>query len=190
MKTIHYIFIAVSAIVTISIIIVIVVVATKNGKEETKTPNKGDKEESKEEEEIEDICSNKYSDECLYEKMIAKKGQYPEGMKWTNDNRYCWKGGIYSCGNGCAGFAFMLSDACFDDLKALNMNPCPGNFKVGDVVRINKNTHSVIILKIDKSTNTITIAEGNFNSSIHWGRTFTISQLEGNCDYILRRNPN
>ena len=135
------------------------------------------------------ICSNKYSDECLYEKMLAKKEEYYEGMKWTNDNKYCWKGSN-SCGLGCVGFAYILSDACFDDIKAQNLMPCPSTYKVGDVVRMNKNTHSVIILKIDKKTNIITIAEGNFNSSIHWGRTFTISQLQGNCDYILRRNPN
>ena len=40
----------------------------------------------KNKEEDQDVCSNIYSDECLYEKMIAKKQEYPEGMPWTNDN--------------------------------------------------------------------------------------------------------
>ena len=139
-----------------------------------------------------DICSNRYSDECLYEKMIAKKKEYPEGMKWDNSDFYAWKGGIYSGGSGCAGFAFMLSDVCFDDIKANKISPCPEpkNLKVGDVVRVNNDSHSVIILKIDKDSNTIIIAEGNYNKSIHWGRVFTFQNLKSTCNYILRRNPN
>ena len=137
-----------------------------------------------------DACSNdKYSDECLYQKMIAKKSEYPEGMPWTNDNFYAWKGGIYSGGYGCAGFAFMLSDVCFGDIKATQLKPCPSQYKVGDVVRINNDTHFVIILKIDSATKIITIAEGNYNSAIHWGRTFTTQNLGNTCNYILRRNP-
>ena len=144
----------------------------------------------KNKEEDQDVCSNIYSDECLYEKMIAKKQEYPEGMPWTNDNYYAWKGGIYSGGHGCAGFSFMLSDVCFGDIQANLLEQCPSEYKVGDVVRINNDTHFIIILKIDLNTNTITIAEGNYNSSIHWGRTFTVQDLTSVCNYVLRRNPN
>ena len=28
--------------------------------------------------------------------MIAMKAEYPEGMSWTDNNRYSWNGGIYS----------------------------------------------------------------------------------------------
>ena len=122
--------------------------------------------------------------------MIAKQSEYPEGMPWTNDNYYAWKGGIYGGGYGCAGFAFMLSDACFGDIKAQKWEPCPSTYKVGDVVRINSDTHSVIILKIESSTSIITIAEGNFNSAIHWGREFTVQDMSNTCNYVLRRNPN
>ena len=138
-------------------------------------------------------CSkNAYSDECLYEKMISKQNEYPEGMRWTNENFYAWKGGIFSGGYGCAWFAFMLSDVCFGDIKAQQIQPCPNTYKVGDIVRINGDTHSVIILKIESSTSEsiITIAEGNFNSAIHWGRKFTLQGMSGLCNYVLRRNPN
>ena len=70
------------------------------------------------------------------------------------------------------------------------MEPCPSAYKVGDVVRINNNSHCVIILKIDLNTNTITVAEGNFNDSIHWGRTFAVQDLTNVCNHVLRRNPN
>ena len=136
-----------------------------------------------------DTIDNIYSDENLFSRMIAKKSEYPEGMAWTNSNCYSWKGGIYSKGCGCAGFAFMLSDVCFGDIKATKLTTCPSDFKVGDVVRINNDTHFVIILKIDLSANLITIAEGNYNSKVHWGRTFTITQLKGLCNYVLRRTP-
>ena len=138
-------------------------------------------------------CSkNAYSDECLYEKMISKQNEYPEGMRWTNENYYAWKGGIFSGGYGCAGFAFILSDVCFGDIKAQQIQPCPNTYKVGDVVRINNDTHFVIILKIESSTSEsiITIAEGNFNSAIHWGRKFTLQGMSDVCNYVLRRNPN
>ena len=36
------------------------------------------------------------SPEAVYNAMIALKQKYPEGKKWTNDNYYGWKGGIYS----------------------------------------------------------------------------------------------
>ena len=148
---------------------------------------------SKNDDEDSGPCSkNAYSDECLYEKMISKQNEYPEGMRWTNENFYAWKGGIFSGGYGCAWFAFMLSDVCFGDIKAQQIQPCPNTYKVGDVVRINNDTHFVIILKIESSTSEsiITIAEGNFNSAIHWGRKFTLQGMSGSCNYVLRRNPN
>ena len=161
------------------LIIIIIIVSISGGKDKKENGNKSN-----------DICSNKYSDECLYTKMIAKKTEYPEGMKWDNSDKYCWKGGVYGCGLGCAGFAFMLSDVCFDEIKAQNLDPCPGDFKVGDVVRINNDSHYIIILKIDKTQNTIIVAEGNYNYSIHWERTFTVPALKNTCNHILRRNPN
>ena len=109
-----------------------------------------------------DICEkNRYSDECLYKKMIDKKADYPEGMK-SNDNYLPWKGGIYEGGDDCAVFSFMLSDVCFREIKANKIN-CSFNFKVGDVVRINNASNFVIILKMDKTNNIIIIAEGNYN---------------------------
>ena len=63
------------------------------------------------------------------------------------------------------------------------------NYKVGDVVRINNDQHSVIILKIDSSMEQITIAEGNYGETIHWGRTFKFQSMNSVCNYILRRNP-
>ena len=141
----------------------------------------------------------------IYNAMIAKKTEYPEGMPWTNDNYYAWSGGIYSGGYGCSGFAFILSDAAFGDLPARAITPDPSYFywvapqylvqddeitiediRVGDILRVNGDTHSVIVLEVYDTH--VIIAEGNYNNSIHWGRSLTAQALT-QVDYILTRYP-
>lgn len=122
-----------------------------------------------------------------YERMIALKSEYPEGKRWTNDNFYAWNGGVYSGGYGCAGFAFILSDAAFGDLPARVLEEFTyTDVKVGDILRINHDTHSVIVLEVQSDR--VVVAEGNYNSSIHWGRTLTKAKVE-EADYIMTRYP-
>lgn len=120
---------------------------------------------------------------AAYQAMIALKAQYPEGMHWTNDNYYGWNGGIYSGGYGCAGFAFMLSDAAFGKAPA-RMHYDFGSVRVGDIVRMNGDTHSVIILEV--RDNSVIVAEGNYNSSIHWGREISKAALAAGDNVITR----
>ncbi len=95
-----------------------------------------------------------------YQAMMALKPQYPEGMHWTNDNFYEWKGGIFSGGYGCAGFAFLLSDAAFGDLPSRVITDVTiSDVHVGDILRVNNDTHSVSC--IERNTSYITLAEGN-----------------------------
>ena len=126
------------------------------------------------------------SAETLYNKMIALKTEYPEGMRWTNADYYGWSAGVFSGGYGCAAFAFILSDAAFGDLPARRHTDLT-NIRVGDILRMNNDTHSVIVLSID-STN-IVIAEGNYNSSIRWERTIPISHMLTNTNYVITRYP-
>ena len=122
-----------------------------------------------------------------YSAMIAMKSEYPEGMHWTNDNSYAWRGGIYNVGYGCAGFAFILSDAAFGDLPARKVSDFTyDDVKVGDILRIYNDTHSVIVL--EKYSDHVVIAEGNYNSSIHWGRELNKSTVM-QANYILTRYP-
>ena len=127
------------------------------------------------------------AESAVYSAMIALKPQYPEGMPWTNANEYAWKGGIFSLGYGCAGFAFLLSDAAFGDLPARLIREFTyDDVRVGDILRINGNTHSVVVL--EKHSDHVVLAEGNYNRSIHWGRKLSRSAVE-NADYILTRYP-
>jgi len=126
------------------------------------------------------------SETTVFERIIALKEQYPEGMKWTNDNYYQWKGGIYPGGYGCMGFAFLLSDAAFGDIPARKHYDF-NNLMIGDILRINNDTHSVIIIGIDEKD--ITFAEGNYNFSIHWGRKEAIEKVKSISNYVLTRYP-
>ncbi len=122
------------------------------------------------------------TEENVYNAMAALKSEYPEGMSWTNGNRYdgtviYWDlnmNGWAKGGLGCAGFAWILSDAAFGDLPA-TVDRDTGSVRVGDILRINQDTHSVVVLERDGDT--VTVAEGNFNYSIHWGRKLSLSEL-------------
>jgi hypothetical protein len=126
------------------------------------------------------------NEEYVYKKIMALKPEYPDGMSWTNSNYYGWNGGIFSGGYGCMGFAFMLSDAAFGDLPArkhYNLN----EVKVGDILRINNNTHSVVV--IEKNSTWVTLAEGNFNRSVRWGSKASLVDIKRKLDYIITRYP-
>ena len=137
-----------------------------------------------------------------YDAMAALKEEYPEGMKWTNfepygskgelGDAYTWNGGaVYGARSavGCMAFAFLLSDEAFGSLPARVMEKGSFTFedvKVGDILRINNNSHSVIVLR--KSAGGVTVAEANYNSSVHWGRSMSASAVEG-ADFIITRYP-
>lgn len=135
---------------------------------------------------VPDVNAEDLTDESVYNAMIAKKADFPEGMHWTNDDFYRWNGGIFYGGYGCAGFAFLLSDAAFGKLPARQTAVDYDALRVGDVLRVNNDSHSVIVIEI--YDNYVVLAEGNYNSSIHWGRTMTRSQVEA-ADYVLTRWP-
>lgn len=120
----------------------------------------------------------------IYETIMAQKAVFPEGMRWTNENYYGWKGGTYTGGYGCAGFAFAVSDAAFGDTKA-KIHTDYNNIKVGDILRVENNTHSVIVLEVRE--NSVIVAEGNYNASIHWGREIPKSNLVDPSSYIMTR---
>lgn len=120
----------------------------------------------------------------VYQSIMSLQSKYPTGTPWDNSNYYGWKAGIYSGGYGCAGFAFMLSDNAFGSKKATKHTNFD-SIKVGDVVRYLNDTHSVIILK--RNGETFTVAEGNLNSAVYWGREITLSEFKNSGSYVLTR---
>ena len=119
------------------------------------------------------------SEIAVFKRIIALKERYPEGMRWTNDS--CYRG----C--GCYAFAFIVSDAAFGNLPVRWIYDDFNNLRIGDHLRINDNTHSVVIIGINEKN--ITFTEGNYNSSIHWGRQMTIEKVKSIINYIITRYP-
>ena len=80
----------------------------------------------------------------------------------------------------------IASDAAFWKIpvyKFMDKN----KIRVGDKLRINNDTHFVIVLKIiDKSK--FKIAEGNYNASINWGRVIDINETGFNYGYTRYKN--
>ena len=88
-------------------------------------------------------------------------------MRWTNDNSY-YSAAVRMTGYGCAGFALACSDAAFGSYPVSSKHSDFDRIKVGDMLRINNDTHSVVVL--EKKADSVVVAEGNYNNSIHWGR--------------------
>lgn len=118
-------------------------------------------------------------------KMMAYRDIYPDGTPWTNDVKYTWRGSPI-LGAGCAAFAFLLSDAAFGDLPAKKHNDI-SQIKTGDILRVNNDTHSVIVTRINE--NGVIVAEGNMNGAVLWGRKYSWSDLERDLTYIWTRYP-
>ncbi len=124
----------------------------------------------------------------VYDLLISYKSVYPEGMYWTNESQfYAWNGGIYYGGYGCAAFTFLLSDKAFGTLPS-RIHYDWDNIRVGDILRINNDSHSVIVLSANGDK--ITVAEGNYNSSVHWGRVLSRNDLKSySGTYVMTRWP-
>ena len=138
-----------------------------------------------------------YTDDqsVIYQRIIAMQAEYPEGRSWTNSDTYVWSNIFYPegsswayssyTGGGCVALAMILSDAAFGNMPAhQRTNVVYDDLRVGDILRINNNTHSVIIL--EKYDDEVVIAEGNFNYSVHWGRTLSRKTVEAANYYVTR----
>ena len=115
------------------------------------------------------------NDENVRSIIYGLKSQYPEGMRWTNDNSYT-SNALRMVGYGCAGFALICSDAVFGDMPATGTHSNFDQIRVGDMLRVMNDTHSVVVL--EKKADSVIVAEGNYNYSIHWGREITRAELE------------
>ena len=120
----------------------------------------------------------------VYKKLKAQKKKLPEGTPWTNDDCYSFNGGLFGNGYGCSAFAFQMSDIAFGSKKA-RMHKNFNKIRVGDIVRLEDNTHSVIVLKV--VGNRLLVAEGNYNGTIHWGRIISRSEVKDTGTYVMTR---
>lgn len=131
-----------------------------------------------------------------YAAMIALKTEDPalaEGKPWTNATEYKWQGGtgtqndIAAIGAGCVAFAYRLSDEAFGNLPArMTASFEFSDVMVGDILWVNNTSHVVIVLQINDTG--VLLAEGNYNGTVHWGRTMTKAEVE-EANYLITRYP-
>ncbi len=132
----------------------------------------------------------------IYERIMQRKNQfgYKEGTPWDNSQLYVNKVEYdgyapgYFRGYGCFGFMLDMMEYAsnyeypirtvkgrYDDLPEIH---------IGDGVRINFDEHSVVVIGKNKKGTVITVVEGNFNNSVHWGREIDISNRDSGFRYI------
>ena len=138
-----------------------------------------------------------------YQAMIALKEQeaYKEGTTWTDyepysDEKGCyhWNGGLIGgdriSATGCVAFAFILSDAAFGSLPN-RMYPAGGfkfeDIKVGDILRVNNDTHTVIVLEVSSAGGIV--AEGMYSGKVHWGRAMSKEEVMRDASHYITRYP-
>lgn len=116
-------------------------------------------------------------------KILSLKSKYKEGKAWDNSNYYFWRAINTQC-YGCIAFAGKISDTVFGKNAAVKRHKKFAGIKTGDHIRIG-DYHSVVALT--RKGNKITVVEGNYNSSIHWGRTITKAELAREGFYVETR---
>jgi hypothetical protein len=120
----------------------------------------------------------------VYNIIVGQQSRYPTGMPFTNATFYQWNGGIYIGGYGCAAFAFELSDLAFGDAKA-RIHRDYSDIKIGDILRVYNNTHSVIVLEV--YDNYVKVAEANYGGKVLWGRVLSMAEIQDSSSYIMTR---
>ena len=136
------------------------------------------------------VAQTSLNEKEVYERLMSRKDMegYKEGTPWTNADLYVNKVEFYGypagcyTGGGCFGFMMdmmeyasnykypiRIIEGTYDNLPKI---------RVGDGVRVMDDCHSVVVLEVNGTV--ITVAEGNFNSSVHWGRKIDLADpLEG-----------
>ena len=130
----------------------------------------------------------------VYNTIMAYKNKsgYTQGTSWTNDNKSystnsAWYDALgFTGANGCAAFAYELSDAAFGNAP-IKVHTDQSAIKIGDVLRCTGSMGSHKVIVIGVSDTDVTVAEGNFNSAVNWGRKISRSELASYCNDIITR---
>jgi len=129
---------------------------------------------------------NVYSQASVKKKLmkLKSKKKYKEGRYWTNESeQYYWAAdNLY--GAGCYALIGIFSDYVFGTEAPIKKHSDFSKIKAGDHIRIG-GTHSVIVL--EKKGDKLTIVEGNYNSSVHWGRVLTKRYLQSTGFFVDTR---
>ncbi len=137
-----------------------------------------------------------------YSRIMAMRSYFPDNTHWDNEDVYHWynvlsyNGTRYRdmAGAGCVGIACILSDAAFGRNEPATWidHPSASSIRIGDILRVNNDSHSVIVIGTEGDH--FTVAEGNvqlydsygyfMDSVIRWGREISKNDP---IDYVWTR---
>lgn len=123
----------------------------------------GERASDSETESLQSDVSQEAAAEILYE----VEERYPEGSYWGIDSAYT-SDVLQLTWAGCAGFALYCSDLVFGDFPISEIHSDFDRIKVGDMVRDQSGSHTVVVL--EKDADSILVVEGNYNDTVHWNR--------------------
>lgn len=137
----------------------------------------------------------------VYERMIALKEKYPEGMRWDDNYPYSRKNGYFCEAWGgstaaCTAFACSYTDDVFGKETSVRYigkkKFAYEMIQVGDVLHMRNDdgtntNHYVVVLERDAEG--VTVVEGNYNDTVHWGRIITREYIEENFLQLITRYP-
>ena len=119
---------------------------------------------------------------------------YTQGTPWDNSHIYYntveyngFPAGSYR-GAGC--FAFMLDMMEYASNYEYPIRVINGSYdnlpkiRIGDGVRLYNNGHSVVVIGVEADGHTVTVCEGNMNSSVYWGRKIDLADPNNGFNYI------
>ena len=102
------------------------------------------------------------TEQIVYDRIMAMREVYPDGWRPS---------GNPNVGGWCTSYSTWITNAVFGERAPNQRYTDVSQIKVGDIARINNDTHDVVILTL---TNThVVVTEGNYGGQVHWGRTFT-----------------
>lgn len=113
-----------------------------------------------------------------YERLIALKTTFPEGMSWTEANTYTWTTADHKwewSGIGCSAYAMQISDLVFGVSAPVYSHCDVKNIKVGDILEMYGINHAVVALEVHDDY--VIVTEGNYNGVVHWGWKIKKSDL-------------
>ncbi len=122
----------------------------------------------------------------VYNRIMSLQYQskYAEGAPWDNSyityNKVEFFGYPANCYGGAGCFAFMMEVMEYASnyeypircIEATTFEELP-QIHIGDGLRLDYDSHSVVVIGVNGSV--VTVAEGNYNSSVHWGREIDLS---------------
>ena len=151
------------------------------------------------------LAVNSPAPDAITEQILALQSEYPDGMTWTNtsqEHAYVWifPGSLYSM-SGCAAFAATIQDAVFGSNKevpvtwqhvtmdvhtsGMPQNSAPYSWDTlfpGDIIVF----HGHWVIVVEKFSDHISIAEGNYGGQVKWGRTLTEANV-ATAKYVFTR---